>query len=269
MNQHLKRWITGLVLTPLIFAFIFYSSENIFSFFVLVVIQLAVWELNTLLFPKPGYALEKGAVFIFAFIIPFSLVLDSLASLASVLTFCLFAAFLIFLWQIREAEIDISRLGKVIIGFMYLPVLLSYFILLRQLPKGVAWVFLTLFIAFFGDFFAFYVGRIIGKRKLQPLVSPGKTVEGALGMIVGSLLGSLLFRRFFFPMLPLGHAAMLGICGGILGQLGDLFESAIKRSSGVKDAGFLFPGHGGIMDRLDSISFIAPFVFYYQHFVIR
>jgi len=87
---------------------------------------------------------------------PLSLILNGLASLASILILCLFAAFFIFLWQIREAEIDICRLGKVIIGFVYLPVLLSYLILLRQLPKGVAWVFLTLFIAFFWRFFLLF-----------------------------------------------------------------------------------------------------------------
>ena len=84
----------------------------------------------------------------------------------------------------------------------------------------------------------------------------------------GSLLGGVIFQQLIFTELPLIHALIMGAGGGILGQLGDLFESALKRSAGVKDAGFIFPGHGGILDRLDSLSFIAPFVFYYQHFII-
>jgi len=155
------------------------------------------------------------------------------------------------------------------LGFMYLPLLMSYFILLRLLPDGVLWVFFTLTVAFSGDVFAFYIGKTIGKRKLQPFISPGKTVAGTAGLIIGSVAGGILFQKFAFTHLPLAHAVILGSFGGIMGQLGDLFESAIKRAGDAKDAGFIFPGHGGILDRLDSLTFITPFVFYYQHFVMK
>jgi phosphatidate cytidylyltransferase len=122
--------------------------------------------------------------------------------------------------------------------------------------------------AFAGDTAAYYVGRRLGRHKLYPEVSPGKTVEGTIGLVVGSVAGCLLFRHYFFQALPMGHAIVLGLAGSVLGQLGDLCESVLKRAAGVKDSGTLFPGHGGILDRLDCLIFITPFVYYYQGFLI-
>ncbi|MCX5820726.1 MAG: phosphatidate cytidylyltransferase, partial [Deltaproteobacteria bacterium] len=100
-------------------------------------------------------------------------------------------------------------------------------------------------------------------------VSPGKTVEGTIGLVAGSIAGCLLFRLFLFPMLPVAHAAVLGLVGSVVWQLGDLSESAMKRAAGVKDSGTMLPGHGGILDRLDCLMFITPFVYYYQGYMIR
>jgi phosphatidate cytidylyltransferase len=269
MNHHFQRWITGIIAVPFLVVFILYSSENIFSLLLLAVIELAVWEYNRLVFAEGHYAIEEGEVFVFAAAIVTASYLGDFTLVASALTFCLLATFFIFILRIEGPVVDISRIGKVILGFMYMPLLMSAFISLRLLPQGVRWVMFSLILAFCGDIFGFYVGRTIGKRKLHPLISPGKTVEGTLGMIVGSALGGIAFREFFFTELPFIHALSLGVFGGILGQLGDLFESAVKRSAGVKDAGYIFPGHGGILDRLDSLSFIAPAVFYYQHFFIK
>lgn len=269
MNHHFQRWITGIIAAPLLLIFIIYSSEKIFSLLILVVIELAVWEYNRLAFEEGQYAWEKGEVFVFAAAVVTSAYLGDFILVASALTFCLLVSFFVFLFRIKGPVIDVSRIGKVVLGFMYMPLLMSSFISLRLLSQGVRWVIFPVVLAFCGDVFGFYTGRAIGKRKLQPLISPGKTVEGTLGMIFGSALGSLAFQKLFFTELPVIHALFLGIFGGILGQLGDLFESAVKRSAGVKDAGFIFPGHGGILDRLDSLSFIAPFVFYYQHFFIK
>ena len=268
-SQHFKRLITGLIAAPILLSFIIYSSEKIFFLFILAVIQVAVWEYNRLVFGKKGNAWEKGEVFFFAFAIPLALYLNDFILVTVVITCCLFISFLIFILQTREAEIDIAKMGKVILGFMYMPLLMSYFILLRLLPEGVLWVFFTLTVAFFGDVFAFYTGKTLGKRKLQPFISPGKTVAGTAGLIIGCVAGGVLFQKFAFNHLPLVHAVILGGFGGIMCQLGDLFESAIKRAGDAKDAGFILPGHGGILDRLDSLAFIVPFVFYYQHFVIK
>ena len=268
-SQHFKRLITSLIAAPTLFIFIIYSSEKLFFLFIIAVIQVAVWEYNRLVFGKKGNAWEKGEMFFFSFVIPLTVFLSDFILITAVITCCLLICFLIFLFQIRGTEIDISKMGKVILGFMYMPLLMSYFILLRLLPEGVLWVFFTLTVAFSGDVFAFYIGKTIGKRKLQPFISPGKTVVGTAGLLIGSVAGGILFQKFVFTHLPLAHAVILGSFGGIMGQLGDLFESAIKRAGDAKDAGFIFPGHGGILDRLDSLAFITPFVFYYQHFVMK
>jgi len=152
---------------------------------------------------------------------------------------------------------------------MYIPLLMSHFILIRQTSSGVLWIFFILVLAFSGDIAAYYVGRRMGKKKLLPGVSPGKTVEGTIGLVAGSIAGCLLFRQLFFPLLSVPHAVILGLVGSIIGQLGDLSESALKRSAGVKDSGVILPGHGGILDRLDCLMFITPFVYYYQVFIIR
>jgi phosphatidate cytidylyltransferase len=267
-SHHLQRWITAIVAAPLLIIFIYYSSEQLFSLLIFAVIQIAVWEYNSLAFGKDGFAWEKGEVFFFAAVIAISTYISGNAIITSLLTFCLLLSFIVFLSQITDQAIDMSRVGKVVLGFMYMPLLMSSFILLRHLPQGVSWIFFTLVLAFCGDIFGYYTGKTLGKRKLFPALSPGKTVAGTIGLICGSLLGGIIFQQLFFKELLLIHALILGAFSGILGQLGDLFESALKRSAGVKDAGSIFPGHGGILDRLDSLSFIAPFVFYYQHIII-
>jgi phosphatidate cytidylyltransferase len=140
--------------------------------------------------------------------------------------------------------------------------------MIRRSPQGVIWVFLIIILAFCGDIAAYYVGRTMGKKKLLPSVSPGKTVEGTIALVVGSMAGVIIFRQLFLNDLSFGHAVILGFLGSIIGQLGDLCESALKREAGVKDSGSLLPGHGGIMDRLDCLIFIAPFVYYYRMFFL-
>ena len=131
------------------------------------------------------------------------------------------------------------------------------------------WILFILVLAFSGDIAAFYVGKTFGKRKLISLVSPGKTVEGTVGLFIGSIMGCVLFKMLFYPALPLIHVVILGFLGSIIGQLGDLCESAIKRASGVKDSGAILMGHGGLLDRLDCLIFIVPFVYYYQLFLMK
>ncbi|MDP2267972.1 MAG: phosphatidate cytidylyltransferase [Deltaproteobacteria bacterium] len=267
-SHHLQRLITGIVSAPLLIVFIWYSSELLFSLLILAVIEIAAWEYNCLAFGRKGFAWEKAEVLVFAGLIAISAYMADYIMITSVLTFCLLLSLLVFLFRITDQAIDMSKVGKVVLGFMYMPLLMSSFILLRHLPSGANWVLLALVLAFCGDIFGYYTGKTIGKRKLLVAVSPGKTVEGTIGLMCGSLLGGIIFQQLIFTELPLIHALILGAFGGMLGQLGDLFESALKRNAGVKDAGFIFPGHGGILDRLDSLSFIAPFVFYYQHFII-
>lgn len=179
-----------------------------------------------------------------------------------VLTFCLIALFR--LKEIRQAAGDA---GLVLMGFLYVPLLLSHLVMIRMLPNGVSWLFLIMVIVMSGDSAAYYVGSSFGKTKLYPAVSPKKSVEGSLGGLGGSLVGALLSRAIYFPELTIVDCIATALLLGVLGQLGDLFESLIKRSCGVKDSGTIFPGHGGILDRLDSILFAGPVAFYYAYFL--
>lgn len=153
-------------------------------------------------------------------------------------------------------------------GMLYVGWLLGHFIWLRQLEGGRGWVLLALFSTFATDTGAFLVGRAWGKRPLAPLISPGKTWEGAIGGLLASTVAAPLLAYVFGLLGDLPLAIFLGFLIGIVAQLGDLSESLLKRGSGVKDAGFLIPGHGGILDRMDSLVFTGALVYYYATFVL-
>ena len=154
-----------------------------------------------------------------------------------------------------------------LMGFLYVPLLLGHLVLLRGLPHGIQWILLLLVIVMAGDSGAYFVGSSYGRRKLYPVVSPNKSAEGAAGGVAGSIIGAIIARFLFFTELTMVDAIVTALLLGIIGQLGDLFESLLKRSFGVKDSGAIVPGHGGILDRLDSILFAAPAAFYYAWFI--
>ncbi len=158
---------------------------------------------------------------------------------------------------------------------IYVPQLLSYVLRIRALnspplgvqgsgsalPAGLAWLLVLMVVVWGMDTAAYAVGKAIGRRKLCPSISPGKTVEGALAALVAPAL--LLSAAGHWLGLPLHHALILGAAIGVVGQAGDLFESMLKRWAGVKDSGTLLPGHGGILDRFDSLLFAAPLTYFY------
>jgi phosphatidate cytidylyltransferase len=268
MTSHLKRWLTAIVAVPLLFAVIFFGSDALFSILIMGVILLGVYEYHHMAFGG-GHPWQKAQGLLIGFLIPLAVYWGDMQLLLAVLSFSVLLVFFTYLLRIKEDHFDILPVGKMILGFMYVPLMMSYFILIRRLDQGVLWIFFLLVLAFSGDVTAYYVGKNFGKKKLLPLVSPNKTVEGTIGLFIGSTAGCVLFQQIFFPALPLAHAATMGFIGSVLGQLGDLCESAMKRASGVKDSGAILPGHGGILDRLDCLIFIAPFVYYYYIFVIK
>jgi len=135
-----------------------------------------------------------------------------------------------------------------------------------ELSAGAAYVWLAFVGTWASDTFAFFVGSYLGKHKLCPGISPNKTIEGALGGMFGSLIAIVLLGVLF--KLPISHSAIMGILVGIAAPVGDLVESAIKRFAGVKDSGQILPGHGGILDRFDSILFTVPAIYYYMHIFV-
>jgi phosphatidate cytidylyltransferase len=268
MNPHLKRWATGVIAVPILFLTIAYGAETLFALLIIIAALVGVTEYNRMVFGT-GLWREKVETLAVALLILIAAAVRDRALLVAVLAFAVMVILMLNLLRIRQEGLDMSRVGKVILGVMYVPLLMSHFILIRQEPEGIRWIFFILVLAFSGDIAAYYVGRGIGRRKLLPEVSPGKTVEGTIGLFAGSIIGCILFRQLFFPILPVLHTVILGLVGSVAGQLGDLCESALKRTAGVKDSGTLLPGHGGILDRLDCLMFITPFVYYYRVLIIQ
>jgi phosphatidate cytidylyltransferase len=175
----------------------------------------------------------------------------------------------------EEMAASLSSASSTIFGVVYVGLLCALLVGVRMVgdtPAGshIASKLLTLFFAIvmMTDTGAYYTGRAIGRHKLAPRVSPGKTVEGTAGGFVAALCTGPLCRLIFFPELPLVESMVLGAVVSILGQAGDLVESMLKRGSGVKDSSNLLPGHGGMLDRLDSILFAAPAIYYYSRYFI-
>ena len=245
--------------------FILKASVFQFSLLVFLLCLLGLDEFYRMALPQrrgEGRAASlAGALALFA-LFSASPVVPLMTLTALVLGFSLVALFR--LKEIKQAAPDVAL---VLMGFLYVPLLLSHLVLIRMLPTGTSWLFLIMVIVMAGDSAAYYVGSSIGKNRLYPAVSPKKSIEGAVGGLLGSVIGAVIAKFTFFPELALADCFGAALLLGVLGQLGDLFESLIKRSCGVKDSGSIIPGHGGILDRLDSILFAAPAAYYYACFL--
>ena len=176
---------------------------------------------------------------------------------------------LLFLFRVRSIDTAACEAAFALLAFLYIPFMLTHLILLRQTTFGIEWLFVIMLIVMTNDSAAYYTGSVFGKHRLYPLVSPKKSIEGALGGLVGSICGTMLAKFTFFPQLTFTDAIATALVIGLVGQAGDLFESLLKRSFGVKDSGTIIPGHGGVLDRMDSILFAAPLTYYYVLFFFR
>lgn len=175
----------------------------------------------------------------------------------------------------RQGPARLAGVGGSLFSLFYAALLPGYLILLREIPRhggraagesyaaGGGYVFLLFLMVWGCDTGAYFTGRAIGSHKLAPSISPGKTVEGAVGGLAAAVGGAFLAGRLFFPAAGAADLLVLGTAAGILAQAGDLAESALKRGAAIKDSARWIPGHGGVLDRFDGILFAAPFVYYY------
>ena len=168
-------------------------------------------------------------------------------------------------WRRRERVL--MDWGYTLGAAFYVGWTLSHALLLRDLDQGFQWVYLALLSTFATDTGAFFVGRAVGRTPLAPAISPGKTREGAAGGFILGLAACTLLSSVFSLGMPVWQAVLLGALIGAGGQLGDLVESALKRAAGVQESGVLVPGHGGILDRLDSIVFNLVVVYHFARWV--
>ncbi len=176
----------------------------------------------------------------------------------------------------RETKMAITHIATTILGVIYIAFLGSHLIMLREYPLsmnldydlGASFVFLAFILTWAGDTGAYIVGSIVGKTPLIPRISENKTREGSIGGLVFSVAAAFIAKETFAPYLLLWHALVLGLLAGVVGQLGDLFESLIKRDANMKDASEVIPGHGGVLDRFDSLLFTSPLIYYFVRFVV-
>lgn len=189
------------------------------------------------------------------------------------LIFAVVIPMLYFLFRFRDIPTVANRTTATVMGIVYAGFLTTFLAKLKVLelsgltPPGRGYlVLIVLLVAWLADTGGYFAGRFLGKAKLYEAVSPKKTWAGAWGGLAGSFVGVALLKLFFAKYLTWVDVALLAIPGGMLGQMGDLAESLIKRSTGVKDSGALLPGHGGILDRIDAVLFIAPYVYVYMMF---
>ena len=163
----------------------------------------------------------------------------------------------------------VAAAAQLITGFLFGALGLAAIAWLRNGPDGLQWVFCALIVTWGNDTAAYFVGRRFGRRKLFPAVSPHKTWEGFFGGMAGSIAGMFAAKATFFAALSFVDCLIVGLFAGIIGPIGDLSESMLKRTYEVKDSSHVIPGHGGMLDRIDALIFNAPAVLLYAHFLRR
>ncbi|MEJ5330499.1 MAG: phosphatidate cytidylyltransferase [Desulfobaccales bacterium] len=268
--MHLQRWLTAIVALPLLLLILLKGGPWLFLLLAALVCSVGLWELGALLLPASGRMLRLETVALgFLLLAGFALAPGRAMAAAPLLPLmflagCLFLLLAGHLITYGRSPAALAEMGATALALLYLPFLLGHLVWLRLLPQGEWWLLWLLLVIFAGDTGAFYTGRTLGKHKFAPKVSPGKTWEGTLGGLLASLAAGLVLGGRFLPQVAWGQLLILSLILGVVGVLGDLFESMLKRLAQVKDASGLLPGHGGILDRLDSLVFAGPVVLYFR-----
>ena len=239
--MHLKRWITGLVALPILI-FLVYKGGFLFTTLISLAGLVALWEYYRIVFNAEARPISR------------------------IILYWGYGVSFVLIWStfLEGPGLTLNVMG---LNLLYIPVLLSFLILIREGSSGMIWIFLLLAVIFAGDTSAYYAGSYLGRHKLSPAVSPGKTIEGSIGGLAGNLVVGAIGKYFFLSAMPWGLCLLFFIVVGVAGQVGDLFESELKRSSGIKDSGGILPGHGGVLDRIDALLFASPVAYVFIRFI--
>jgi phosphatidate cytidylyltransferase len=264
-----KRIISALAALPLLFAAVIFNL-NVFFAALFIITAIGLYEYFT--------AVESGGVKPMRNIgiIMGLLVLVYIFNQNGLISFVLLMTLIILILlsiPIFSEKYNFYGVGVTIIGIFYIPLFLGFIYLIRAIPdKGLYLVWFVFIASWLTDTFAYFAGTMFGKTKLCPSISPKKTVEGAIGGIIGSILGCIIYGLIIDKVtvvhISVIHLFIMGLLGGIISQIGDLAASSIKRNVGIKDYGKIMPGHGGVLDRFDSILFVAPLIYYYITYVL-
>ena len=257
----MQRWVTGIPLAIAVVLLLLFAPAAYPKCLIVGLSIIGAWEFFSMAFgPKVTWlrmigcplALVGTAVFVF------------LQSFFSVTIFVYGVFVMAFLIQLQGSEDVVLRIRLVaffVLGVLYNAFLFGFLALIFDVEHYLFWVFLLLVATFMADTGAYLVGKRWRQHKLALLVSPGKTVEGLVGGVVGAIVGTWGVKLIFWPEFHSGLITLLGVGLALIGLLGDLSESLLKRAFGVKDSGTILPGHGGLLDRVDALLFNAPWIY--------
>jgi phosphatidate cytidylyltransferase len=262
------REITSFVAAPFAIWIIGWSHEYVFNGVIAAIAILAMLEFINLGKAK-GYHIAPLLCIVVMLIIIGGFVFDDLSVELGMFT-ALLAIPAWYVFRTRTVEDSLPSSAVAVLATTYVGLLGGSLIRLRHdFPEGWKLIFFLLLVVWLGDSGAYYFGKALGKHKLSPVISPKKTVEGMIGGMGVSIVTAIVIHFTFFPSFPLHHAIIAGVILSFAGVVGDLTESMWKRSAAVKDSGSILPGHGGFLDRFDSIFFTAPILYCYWTLVVH
>jgi len=262
------RELTALIASPLAIWIVGWSHPLVFDVTVAICAVLALYEF-LILGRKKGFHLPIALCILVALFILAAFVLEPISvEMGVFVALLLIPASYVFTKGNLDEALPSSAIA--VMATLYVGMLGGSLIRLRgDFPVGPKLIFFLLLVVWTGDAGAYYTGKAFGRHKLSPRISPKKTVEGLVGGIATSIIVSIVIHFTFFPEFPLVHAVIAGVILSACGVIGDLAESLWKRSADVKDSGTLIPGHGGFLDRFDSIYFTAPILYTYWSLIIH
>ena len=268
-QDHLKRWLTGLTALPVLLGCVLFGGLP-FTALVALAASAGLWEFFRIVVPA-GAPISKQPMLHLGFATSLGLIIGAHAGrpemIGALLSLNVVLSGLLSLQRFTCDRNVLALAARQIQGVCYIPLSLSLLILLRSTADGVAWIFLLCAVIFAGDTTALYAGTFCGRHRLSPTISPGKTIEGSLAGLAAGVAVGVVSKALFLPDWGWAASVIFSVAVGVAGQVGDLFESALKRASNVKDSGNLLPGHGGVLDRIDALLFAAP-VAYGLHFYL-
>ncbi len=253
-----QRIITGVVGGAFIAA-VTYFGGSVYDFVYFGITCIAIYEISRLFFDN-GFDYGGIINYLFAASLFITKITDNLYYFKFILFTFISMNFMIFVFN---KIVNLKKMAEIIFIGSYV----VFFMYHMMLMNGSNYVWLVYIIAFGSDTFAYFTGKLIGKRKLYPQVSPNKTIEGAIGGIIGCTVITIIYFNYL-SINKLIYIIIFSICASVFSMVGDLSASKIKREFGIKDFGSFLPGHGGILDRFDSVLFVAPTVYYFvNHFI--
>jgi phosphatidate cytidylyltransferase len=273
----MKRILTAAVVLPILLFSVWSKTPYFFVALAAVATILALGEFYNLA-AKVGCPTQPTLGFVTALLVIGCFVLERSEWIVAVIAALTMTSLGLALAKADQMKKSLVTVAATVLGVIYVAVLAGCLVGVRMMPDSLTQPLTTrlssklllMFFAMviFADTGAYYTGRLVGRHKLAPRVSPGKTIEGVVGGLVAAIAAGPLARITFFHEIPIVHAMVLGALIGVIGPIGDLAESMLKRGADVKDSGTLLPGHGGMLDRVDSILFCAPLLYYYSRLFI-